>query len=47
MKLTKKKIKALIKEEKSASKMYRKYGLKKIAKQEAQHFKFLSKKLRR
>jgi rubrerythrin len=47
MKLTEKKLKFLIKDEKKASKMYRKLGLPKIAKDEVKHRKLLSKKLDR
>lgn len=46
MKLTQKKIKELIVEERQASKMYRGYGFPKIARQESGHKKFLTKLLK-
>ena len=45
-KLTKRQIKKLIAEEKKDSKMYRGYGLNKIAKEETDHAKRLSKLLK-
>jgi len=42
-KLTRKKIKELIKDEAKGSKEYRKYGLLKLAKEESRHRKFLIK----
>jgi hypothetical protein len=47
MKLTKKKLKYFIKDEKKAVKEYRKYGLNNLARDEARHRKFLNRKLRR
>src|SRR4030066_2035833 len=44
MKLSKKKLKYFIKDEKKASKEYRKYGLNNLAKDEYKHRKFLPKK---
>lgn len=46
MKISDKKLKELISEEKSASKMYKQYGFEDIAKQETSHAKKLSKVLR-
>lgn len=46
MKISTKKLKELISEEKQASKMYRSYGLFGIAKQEKGHAVILSKMLR-
>jgi len=46
MRITNKKIRELITEEKNASKMYRKYGFDSIAKQETGHSKFLGKLLK-
>ena len=46
MKLTPKKIKYFIKDERKAVKEYRKYGLPNLARDEAKHRKFLLKKLR-
>jgi len=45
-KLTKAKIKEFIADEKAGNKVYRKYGLKSLAKDEARHKKFLEKKLK-
>lgn len=45
MRLTKRKIRSLIKEEKAANKMYRGYGLYGIAKQEHGHSQKLKKML--
>lgn len=46
MKLTKRKLKYLIKDERKASKEYKKLGLPNLAKDETKHLKFL-KRLRR
>jgi hypothetical protein len=46
MKLTKKKLKYFIMDEKKAAKEYRKYGLSNLAKDESKHRIFLQKKLR-
>lgn len=46
-KLTKKKIKYFIADEKKAVKEYRKYGLGNLARDEARHRKFLMKKLKK
>lgn len=46
MKLTKKKIKYFIKDEKKAVKEYRKYRLFNLARDEAKHSKFLRMKLK-
>lgn len=46
MKMTRRKIKELIREEKGASKMYIKYGYPNIAKQERSHARILSKRLK-
>lgn len=46
MKLTKKKIKYFIKDEKKAAKEYHHYGLHNLAKDESKHRKFLKKKLK-
>jgi hypothetical protein len=46
MKLTSRKIKYLIREEKSASKMYKSYGLKGISKQESSHASKLTRMLK-
>lgn len=43
MKLTKKRLSKLIREERSSSRMYRKYGLGSIAKDETRHARKLSK----
>lgn len=47
LKLTKAKAKYFLKDEKKASKEYKKYGLNKLAKSEARHAKFFKKKLKR
>jgi hypothetical protein len=47
MRLTNKKIKYFIADEKKASKEYRKYGLPNLARDEAKHRRFLIKKLKR
>lgn len=46
MKLTEKKLKCLIKDEKKAAKEYRKLGLPQIARDESKHRRLLQKKLR-
>ena len=46
-KLTKKKLRYFIADEKKAVKEYRKYGLGNLAKDEAKHRKFLMKKLKK
>lgn len=45
--LTKRKLKSFVREEKEASKMYRGYGFKSQAKDEAEHSRFFAKLLRR
>jgi rubrerythrin len=40
VKLTKKKIRYFMKDEKAAAKTYRKYGLPNLARDESRHFKF-------
>lgn len=45
--LTKKKLRYFIKDEKKSVKEYRKYGLSRLAKDEAKHRRFLIKKLQR
>jgi hypothetical protein len=47
MKLTKHKIKALMKDEVRASKEYRRYGLKMISRDEASHYKILRRLLKK
>lgn len=47
LKLTRKKIKYFVRDEKKAVKEYRRYGLKKLARQEAEHKKYLIKRLKR
>jgi len=47
MKPSKKKLRSLIKEEKAASKEYRKLGFKDIAKSESSHARKLSRKLKK
>lgn len=47
LKLTKAKAKYFLKDEKKASKEYKKYGLMKLSKSEASHAKFFKKKLKR
>ena len=47
MKLSKRKAKKLITEERNTSKSYRKYGFRKIAKQEGKHAKFFKKYIRK
>lgn len=42
-KLSKRQVKALMKDEKKAAKYYKKKGFKKIAKQEKSHFNFFKK----
>jgi rubrerythrin len=44
-KLTKKKLRSLIKDEQKASKEYRRYGLTSIARDETRHSRSLKKKL--
>lgn len=46
MKLSKKKARELIREEKQSSKMYKRYGFKKLSKQESNHAKFLKRFLK-
>lgn len=46
VKLSKRKLKSLIRDEKMASKEYRSYGFKSLAKDEAKHKRFLEKKLK-
>jgi hypothetical protein len=46
-KLSKKKLRYLIKDEKKASKEYKKLGLKSIAKDESKHSRILSRKLKK
>lgn len=46
MKITKRKLKKLITEEKKTAKEYRKYGFKGPAKDEARHSKIFKRKLR-
>ena len=47
MKLSKKKLRYLIKDEKKASKEYRRYGLKGIAKDESKHRRMLERKYKK
>lgn len=47
MKLSKRKARKLITEEKNTAKSYKKYGFKKIGKQEAKHAKFFRKYIKR
>jgi hypothetical protein len=47
MRITKRKLKALIKDERMASKEYAKYGFKGLAKDEKSHSVYLTKMLRR
>ena len=47
MKLSKRKAKKLITEERNTSKSYRKYGFKRIGKQEAKHAKFFRKYIKK
>ena len=44
---TRKKLRELIKDEKKASKEYRKYGYKTLSKDESRHSRVLSKKLKK
>lgn len=46
-KLTKKKVKYFIKDEKMATKEYHRYGLHNLEKDERKHFRYLKKKLRK
>jgi len=46
-KITSKKLKKLITEEKKASKEYRSYGFKGLSKDESNHSKFLKRKLKK
>jgi hypothetical protein len=46
MKVTKKRLKYLIKDEKKAAKEYRRYGFSSLAKDESKHRRFLIKKLK-
>jgi hypothetical protein len=46
MKITKKKLRKLITEEKQSAKEYRKYGFKGPAKDESRHARYLKRKLR-
>lgn len=46
MRITEKKLRELIKDEKKASKEYRGYGFNRLAKQEHQHSIFLGNKLK-
>jgi len=45
-KLTKRKLKAFIRDERMASAEYKKYGLKMLSRDEASHKKFLEKKIK-
>lgn len=47
MKITKKKLKYLIKDERKAAKEYRKYGFYNLAKDESKHRRILKRKLKR
>jgi hypothetical protein len=47
MRMTKKKLKYLIADEKKAVKMYRKYGLPTLARDEAKHRRILMRKLKK
>jgi len=47
MKISKHRLKYLIKDEKKSAREYRKYGFHNLAKDESRHRKFLLKKLRR
>jgi len=47
MKPSKKRLRVLIREEKQASKMYRKYGYKKLAKDESSHKRYLQRQLKK
>lgn len=46
-KISREKLKKLIKEEKESAKMYKEYGFDKLAKDESKHSKFLRKKLKK